>query len=111
MSRVTNAILAAHVGPDGHADDEIESVNRFLRETECGGYGEFREVTTHAGGTKNMECRVYISAFNNADTDVILHAVDQAPWREKEMVQVFIKEQEQELFVLRYSGGSIICCT
>jgi hypothetical protein len=108
MSQVTNAILTAHVGPDGHADAEIESVNRFLRETEGGGYGEFREVTAQAGGTKNMECRVYISAFDHADTDVILRAVDQAQWRDREMVQVFIKEQEEELFVLRYNGGSLI---
>jgi len=34
-----------------------------------------------------MECRVYLSAFNHADTDVILRAVDQAPWREKDMVR------------------------
>jgi hypothetical protein len=106
MSRVTNAILTANVGPDGHADAEIDSVNRFLRETEGGGCGDFREVTTHAGGTKNMECRVYVSAFNHADTEAIVRAVDQAPWQDKEMVQVFVKEQEQELFTLRYSGGS-----
>jgi len=35
-----------------------------------------------------MECRVYLSAFDHVDTDVILCAVDQAPWRDKEMVQV-----------------------
>jgi hypothetical protein len=62
----------------------------------------------HAGGTKRMECRVYLSAFNHADTETILKAVDQAPWRHKEMMQVFVKEQEEELFRLRYSGGSKI---
>lgn len=106
MSRVTNVILTAHVGPEGLADAEIDSVNKFLREMEGGGFGEFREVTAHAGGTKHMECRVFLSAFNHADTDVIVRAVDQAPWQAKEMVQVFVKEQEQELFLLRYSGGS-----
>src|SRR6187200_1926418 len=34
----------------------------------------------HAGGTKRMECRVYLSAFNHADTETILKAVDRAPW-------------------------------
>jgi len=106
MSRVTNAILTAHIGPQGDSDPEIDSVNKFLRETEGGGGGEFVEVTEHAGGTKHMECRVYLSAFNHADTEVILRAVDQAPWRDKEMVQVFVKEQEEEVFLLRYSGGS-----
>jgi hypothetical protein len=54
-----------------------------------------------------MECRVYLSAFNHADTEVILRAVDQAPWRDKKMVQVFVKEQEEEVFLLRYSGGPL----
>jgi hypothetical protein len=106
MSRVTNAILTAHVGLQSDSDSEIDSVNKFLRETEGGGGGEFIEVTQHAGGTKHMECRVYLSAFNHADMEVILRAVNQAPWREKNMVQVFVKEQEEEVFLLRYSGGS-----
>ena len=106
MSRVTNAILVANVGPLEKRDSEIDSVNRFLRETNGGGNGEFIEVTQHAGGTKRMECRVYLSTFNHAETDVILRAVEQAPWREKDTVQVFVKEQEEEVFVLLYSGRS-----
>jgi hypothetical protein len=108
MSVVTNAILTAHVGLPDSSDPEIDSVNRFLQNADGGGYGKFIEVSGHAGGTKHMECRVYLSAFNHADTETILKAVDQAPWREKEMVQVFVKEQEEELFRLRYSGGSKI---
>jgi len=108
MSRVTNVILTAHVGLQDGSDPEIDSVNKFLREADCGGYAEFVEVSEQAGGTKYMECRVYLSAFNHADTDTILKAIDQAPWRDKDMVQVFIKEQEEELFRLRYSGGSKI---
>jgi hypothetical protein len=107
MSRVTNVILTAHVGPKNKPDDEIEAVNRFLRETDGSGHGQFVDVTPHGGGTKHMECRVYLSAFNHADTQVILRAIDQAPWRDKEMVQVFVKEQEEELFRLRYRGGSL----
>jgi hypothetical protein len=83
MSRVTNAILTAHIG-QRVSDPEIDSVNKFLRETEGGGNGQFVEVTQHAGGTKHMECRVYLSAFNHADSEVILRAVDQAPWRDKD---------------------------
>jgi hypothetical protein len=103
MSRVTNAILTAHVGRED-SDPEIDSVNKFLRETEGGGGGKFVEASQHAGGPKHMECRVYLSAFNHADTEVILRAVDQAQWRDKDMVQVFVKEQEQEEFLLRFSG-------
>jgi hypothetical protein len=98
MSRVTNAIITANIS--GQADAEIDSVNRFLRQMEVGG-GEFREVTEHAGGTKHMEGRVYLSAFNHADADFIARAVDQAPWADKKTVQLFVKEQEQEVFFLR----------
>jgi hypothetical protein len=97
MSRVTNVILTAHVGLQDGSDPEIEYVNKFLRETDCG-YRKFVEVTEHAGGTKYMECRVYLSAFNHADTNAILRAIDQAPWRDKEMVQVFVKNRRKKSF-------------
>ena len=48
----------------------------------------------------------WASFLSHADTDVILRAVDQAPWREKDMFQVFVKEQEEDVFLLPYSGGS-----
>lgn len=97
MSRVTNVILTADVGfPDG-SDPEIDSVTKFLEETRCGGHEKFVEVAKQGGGTKHMECRIFLSAFNHADTETILKAVDQAPWRDREMVQVFVKEQQEEL--------------
>jgi len=64
MSRVTNAIVTAHVAAHDHAELEIDSVNQLLRESEGGGGGEFIEVSRYAGGTKSMECRVYVSAFS-----------------------------------------------
>ena len=103
MSRVTNAILTTHVSEGA---EQINSVNRFLRETEGGGYGEFIDVTQFAGGCKHLECNVYLSAFNHADTEVIVRAVDQAPWKDREMVQLLIKEQAEETFSLRYNGAS-----
>lgn len=59
MSRVTNAILTAHVGLQDGSDLEIDSVNKFVLETETGGGGQFAEVTRHVGGTKHVECSVY----------------------------------------------------
>lgn len=94
--------------PNGPPFPEIDSVNKFLQEADGGGYGKFIEVSGYSGGTKHMECRIYLAAFNHTDTETILKAVDQAPWRDKEMVQVFVKEQEEELFRLRYNGGSKI---
>jgi hypothetical protein len=102
MSRVTNAILTANVGRK--PDDELASVNQFLRENKIG-VGEFRDVTDRAGGHKHVERRVYVGAFNHAETKQIVRAVEQAPWREREAVQLFLKEQEEELFTVRYKGA------
>jgi hypothetical protein len=107
MSPVTNAILTAHVGLHTDSDPEIDSVNKFLRENDGGGGGEFVEVSHLAGGVKHMECRIYVSAFNHTNLTTILGAVDQAPWIDKETVQVFVKEQGDDLFKIRYSGGRI----
>ena len=105
MSRVTNAILTAHVGLQDGSEPEIDSVNQFLREA-AGGHG-FVEVRK-AGGTKHMECRIYLSAFNHADTDTILQAIEQAPWRDEDRVQVFVKELKKSLFGCGYCGASKI---
>ena len=105
MSRVTNVILTAHVGPLDGTDPEIDSVNRFLQEKEGGGFWQFVEVSEKAGGMKHMECRVYPSAFNHGDTEVILRAVDQAPWRDRESVQVFVMEQGKRFFGFGIAAG------
>src|SRR5689334_2515025 len=65
MSRVTNVILITHVS---ECHDEINSVNSCLAKSEAGGGGKFVQVSGYAGGYKHMECFVYMSAFNHADT-------------------------------------------
>jgi len=54
----------------------------------------FIEAIQSAGGTKHMESRVCLSAFDHANTEVILHAVDQAPWRDEDTVQGFVYERK-----------------
>jgi len=101
MSRVTNIILTTHVS---ECHDEIGFVNAYLEKSEAGGGGNFIKVSSHAGGYKHMECNVYLSAFNYVDSEFVLEAIDKAPWRDKHMVQAFVREQEEETFTLRYHG-------
>ncbi len=108
MSRVTNVILTTNVGPSHGGDPEIDTVNTSLRNAITGPNGEFVEVSRHAGGAKHMEVRVYLAAFNHVDAEVILQAVHHVPWADIEMVQVFIKEQEDEVFELRYQAGKFL---
>ncbi|HEY6768349.1 MAG TPA: hypothetical protein VI386_26640 [Candidatus Sulfotelmatobacter sp.] len=50
---------------------------------------------------------MYPFTVDHAETEVILRAADQTRWWNKQMIQVFVKEQEEETFVLRYSGRSL----
>jgi len=45
--------------------------------------------------------------FNHADSEIKVCGVDEAPWKDKQMVQLFMKEQEEEVFRLRYSGAAL----
>jgi hypothetical protein len=110
MSYVTNVIIAASCeGYDtdlGIHDPAIDSVNEFLRKAEDRDLGDaFVEVHKHAGGNKVMECNVYMAAFKNITLALVLKAVDQAPWEYKDDVQVFVREDADDRFHLRYSGG------
>lgn len=106
MSGVTAAQLNARIPLQSIADSVIRSVNKFLRENNGGG-GEFKEVLTHRNyQQKHKEYRVYKSSFNQADIEVILRAVDQAPWPDKRSVYLYVSEEkEMNVFYLRYSGG------
>src|ERR1700687_2924765 len=99
MSRVTNVILTAHVGLQDGSDPEINCVNTSLREAD-GGFGEFVNVSEKAGGTKYMECRVYLSAFNHADTETMLRAIDQAPGETRTWCRLSLRNRKKIFFGL-----------
>ena len=106
MSRVTAAQLNARIPLQSDSDAVIGSVNKFLRENDGG--GRFVEVSRHPDlQKKHNGHRVYKSSFNQVDIEVILRAIDQAPWPDKRSVEMFVSEQEEmNVFFLRYSGGS-----
>jgi hypothetical protein len=106
MTRVTAAQLNARIPLQSESDAVIGSVNRFLREND--GSGEFVELSRHPDLQKRHKgLRVYKSSFNQVDIEVILRAIDQAPWPDKRSVVMYVSEEEEmNVFFLRYSGGS-----
>src|SRR5690349_17663615 len=46
------------------------------------------------GGWKNPECRIWAGVLNNADIGAVLDKVAAISWRNPEMLQVFLKDQE-----------------
>lgn len=55
-------------------------------------------VDAASGGTKHMECCVYAWGANYLVLGDFLEAVRTAPWRYPGRVQVFAKEQDDEIF-------------
>lgn len=50
------------------------------------------------GGWKHPEAILFGAALNHADLPAIVHRFGQIPWRAPQHVQLFIKDQEQEVF-------------
>lgn len=98
MSVVTNIILS--VGaldgdfPDRGACETLEAVNQFFHPRP--GLLPLRV----AGGWKAFEADVFTGAFNYLDLPAFMAHLRSVEWREPDLVQVFVMEQEDELFRL-----------
>lgn len=99
MSRVTNVILHHSIIEDQETEDgpyvPVVALNQAVSP-----WTSFQKVDQHAGGRKVFEADVYLAAFNHVDTDEILRLVKLQPWKYPEDVQVFVKEEEDDGFVL-----------
>lgn len=100
MSNVTNVILSMGCLEDSL--ERIKDVNRLpsLRDL-CGKFIEDQEVVQRAtGGTKALEADIFIGAFNFLHTDDFLEDLKKVPWERLQEVQVFVKEQEEDVFTV-----------
>jgi hypothetical protein len=102
MSRVTNLILAFSVGED--EDKCIKAINNY----------EYRNLKMNLisidfnkdmekgikwyGGTKFMEARIYMGAFNYLDIDDFRNYLRTMDWADRDLVQLIVKEQDEEKF-------------
>ena len=95
MSVVTNVILTCSLLDEDEDDDSVPalaSVQEFL------GKNAFKDISSAAGGYKCLEHKVFVTAANVLDTEGLVEAVRHAPWRDRESVQLFVKEQDDEKF-------------
>lgn len=98
MSYVHNYILTAGCG---------EPIKGLL--SVCGAVGANlpawwqSDKSLHNG--KSSECEVAIFALNYVSSEKFLQAVIDAPWKNPEVVQVFMLDQDGELFKEVLCGG------
>ena len=106
MSSVTNLILACS-GSENERDTAI-FLNNFPNEGKA-----FKIVSIDDpslpkgwyGGTKYMEARLYLGAYNYFNYQAFIAYLQAYPWQYPEDVQLLIKEQYDDVF------RSFIVCT
>ena len=100
MSSVTNLIL--HIGIIEDEDAKIKEVNAFFgeRENPLVGLREQPLPRGWYGGSKYLECNIYVGAFNYLDLVRFLKHINSIQWDEPQDVQLFVKEQNDTRFKL-----------
>jgi hypothetical protein len=87
----------------------VEALSGWLRtdaprraQPEAHGVGFLQPLTnreTHQwGGWKHPECEVWAGALNHADLDALKQRVFDMPWREPNLVQLLVMDQEEGFF-------------
>ena len=102
MSWVTNVILTCALGDE----DRIGEVNEFFTDR---AEHLFDMIDGKYAGTKVLEVPIFIGAYNYLDIkSFIFHLRTRVSWEEPALVQVFIKDQEDERFrVIEPFGGRL----
>ena len=90
MSQVTNVILTVSAGEETAA----EMLNGAW---DLDGCCEFAEAE-YSAGCKNLECGVFLEAFNHLDLAAFIKAIEAIPWHYPEYVQMFVKEEHEDRF-------------
>lgn len=95
MSHVTNILILAPLIEA--RSDAISNINNYLNNLNK---GSLKTIDSCSGGTKAMEVSVYAGAFNYLDIEEFLEAFKEAPWREKDRIQLLICDQDDDKFSL-----------
>jgi hypothetical protein len=106
MSHVDNVLLSFSIMED--QERRFSEVDTYLAGLKWGQFGpdlndvHDRELGHAVGGYKSLETPLYVAAFNYADIDGLLHFMATLPWRHPESVQLIVKDQESDVFVIHH---------
>ena len=100
MSMVTNILLSFSLievdvtttGRDDYAScTPLNALQRFLDDQPL-------QQIDYMSGKKCLEAELWVAAVNYLNTEEFIEGVRSAPWRVPDSVQLFIKEQDDEIF-------------
>lgn len=104
MSYVTNVLVTGL----GIRKGQIEQVNAKLRALDRVP-GEFACMSAAAGGPKFLENDVWGAGFNYVDVEQLLDWIAEVEWDFRETVRVFVCDQEEYAYRLRWRGDTGPC--
>ena len=88
--------------PFGETPAAIQALNRWLKQN---GHGELSCLDKFAlGGGKAFQAVLYGAAFNYFPFQDFMKVVEETPWRERESVQVLIKDENGSVFTVHKIG-------
>jgi hypothetical protein len=113
MSWVANVMISV----DAADSASVEALSEWLRtdaprraQPEVHGVGFLKQLTSPEtnqwGGWKHPECEVWAGALNHADLDALKQRVFEMPWREPNLVQLLVMDQEEGFFRMWMIRGS-----
>lgn len=98
MSHVTDVILIKGIHLGDNYPPELMKLNCYLIIDLK--YKKGLKAALFTGGNKEMQCDVYMGAFNNLDIDDFLEVFDSIEWEEPECVQLLVKGEHEDLFTI-----------
>lgn len=114
VSQVADVILTCSLSeelgghsPDGRQAPSFSKLSDWLTEQgkSAPGFGLVR-VDARGGGFKAMQCVVSIGAFNYLDIPAFLAFAWSLDWHSRDLVQIMIKDEEEETFTVYRHGES-----
>lgn len=102
MSCVNNVILVTFPSEE----PAVAALNMRLIAERRGFLTGVHAIAT--GGTKNLECGVYLAAFNYMDIAILQVHIAAISWKKPEHVEVFWKDENDNVFShWRLIGGKV----
>lgn len=103
MSTVTNIILSfSIIEDDRDVDGEnvyffMDSINKWLSDNN---FGSFGKEADSPNTQKCLETPIFTAAFNYFDLGGFVAFINLLDWEERENVQIFVQEQEDDKFTI-----------
>lgn len=107
MSVVTNVILSFSSMEEYLDDDKgneiypvMETINEWLKKNNHIAFSTDISLKDVIGGEKWFETPLFIAAFNYFDCGAFIEYLKSLVWKEPSCVQVFVQEQDEDIFTL-----------